>query len=101
MKNKILVLAKSIIGLISGTANDSLAFTLNDIEKVKENALQIIIELESHPSDNTKLIEAAKRLLRLHACEQEGIASGQPTNLQWLLAVNELEQALRDLEKKL
>lgn len=48
MKDKILVLAKSIIGLISGTDNDSLAFTINDIEKVKENALQIIIELE-HP----------------------------------------------------
>jgi len=68
---------------------------------IKPSEIEFILNKLSHPSDNAELIKAAKYLLSLHACEQEGIASGQPTQLQWLLAVNKLEQALRDLEKKL
>lgn len=78
--------------------NDKLKDQYNSEFSAEDRGLLHYIEwLEnklSHPSDNTELIEAAKHLLHLHACEMEGIESGQPTKLQWLSAVNKLEQAL-------
>lgn len=48
-----------------------------------------------------ELIEAARQLIHLHSCEQEGIASGQPTPAQWLQAVDNLSNAINyiDLNK--
>ena len=39
--------------------------------------------------------EALQNLVYLHACEQEGIESGQPTPEQWFKAVEDAEEALR------
>jgi hypothetical protein len=46
----------------------------------------------------SELIKAAKRLLHLHACEQEGLSAGQPTPEQWAEAVGTLE-ALREMNR--
>lgn len=43
-------------------------------------------------------IEKIKHLLHLHACEQEGLASGQPTAQEWLKAVDEANEAVTELE---
>jgi hypothetical protein len=40
------------------------------------------------------LIDAAKELLHLHSCEQEGLQSGKPTPKQWFDAVNNLSDAI-------
>jgi len=42
-----------------------------------------------------KIKEALQNLVYLHACEQEGIESGQPTSEQWFKAVEDAEEALR------
>jgi len=39
--------------------------------------------------------EALQNLVYLHACEQEGVESGQPTPEQWFKAVEDAEEALR------
>lgn len=41
-----------------------------------------------------ELKEAARHLCHLHACEQEGMLSGQPTPQEWYMAVNELYEAV-------
>jgi hypothetical protein len=58
-------------------------------------------EYESSPRSDevNKLVEAAKELLHLHLCEQEGIGSGQPTRIQWLTAVDNISEALKPYEK--
>ena len=48
-----------------------------------------------------KLREKAKGLLHLHFCEQEGLTSGQPSHDQWLKAVDELQDAISELESEL
>lgn len=40
------------------------------------------------------LLDAAKQILHLHMCEQEGLSSGQPTRTQWLEAVDNLSDAI-------
>lgn len=44
--------------------------------------------------ENRRLREAAKELLHLHSCEQEGLQSGKPTFEMWFNAVNKLSEAL-------
>ena len=45
--------------------------------------------------------EALQNLVYLHACEQEGIESGQPTPEQWFKAVEDAEEALgKEQEQK-
>jgi hypothetical protein len=39
------------------------------------------------------LLEASKKMIHLHLCEQEGIACGQPTFEQWTKAVDALTTA--------
>ena len=39
--------------------------------------------------------EALQNLVYLHACEQEGVESGQPTPEQWFKVVEDAEEALR------
>lgn len=46
------------------------------------------------------LLQAAKEILHLHMAEQEGISSGQPTRDQWLKAVDDLGEAIREEEKQ-
>lgn len=43
-------------------------------------------------------LDKIKHLLHLHACEQEGISSGQPTPQEWSKAVDEANEAVRELE---
>jgi hypothetical protein len=43
----------------------------------------------------SELIQAARHLLHLHACEQEGLSAGQPTPEQWTEAVNALSDAVK------
>ena len=45
------------------------------------------------------LLAAAKRLLHLHACEQEGLSAGQPTPEQWTEAVEALSDAVESRQK--
>lgn len=44
--------------------------------------------------ENRRLREAAKELLHLHSCEQEGLQSGKPTFEMWFNAVNKLSEAI-------
>lgn len=64
-----------------------------------DNEKDLLTELEWA---NARLIAAAPDLLAalqqltfLHACEQEGIASGQPTAEQWYRAVEEANLAIQ------
>lgn len=59
-----------------------------------ESDLIASIEAENQPQGDSELIQAAKNILHLHLCEQEGISSGQPTRKQWLKAVDDLSDAL-------
>jgi len=43
-------------------------------------------------------LDKVKHLLHLHACEQEGLASGQPKPAEWLKAVDEANEAVNELE---
>ena len=43
-------------------------------------------------------IEKIEHLLHLHACEQEGITSGQPTAQEWLTAVKEASEAVQEIK---
>jgi len=45
-----------------------------------------------------ELLEALKRLVYLHMCEQEGIGSGQPTFEQWMKAVEKAEAAINNTQ---
>jgi hypothetical protein len=47
----------------------------------------------------SELIQAARHLLHLHACEQEGLSAGQPTPEQWAEAVNALGDAVESRQK--
>jgi hypothetical protein len=47
------------------------------------------------------LLDAAKHILHLHLCEQEGLSSGQPTRTQWLEAVDNLSGAITAEEEML
>ena len=46
----------------------------------------------------TNLLKASKEILHLHLCEQEGMVSGQPTPEQWLKAVDELAEAIQEVD---
>lgn len=43
-------------------------------------------------------LDKIKHLLHLHACEQEGLSSGQPKFEEWVKAVNEANEAVQFLE---
>lgn len=43
-----------------------------------------------------KLLDAAKELIHLHMCEQEGLLSGKPTVQQWLTAVDNLSESINE-----
>lgn len=45
------------------------------------------------------IYEAAKELIHLHACEQEGLSSGRPSPEQWMEAVEELTSAILAYDK--
>ena len=42
------------------------------------------------------LSQAAKSLLFLHMCEQEGLTTGQPSKEMWLSRVDNLERILNE-----
>jgi hypothetical protein len=44
------------------------------------------------------VLGALKKLVHLHMCEQEGIASGMPTKEQWFEAVDEATKAIENAE---
>lgn len=47
-------------------------------------------EVDRLTAEVERLKEAAKELVHLHGCEQEGLSSGRPTAAQWLQAVDNL-----------
>mgnify|MGYP000883424698 CR=1 FL=1 len=47
-----------------------------------------------------ELLEALKKLVHLHGCEQEGIGSGQPTPEQWYKAVEKAELIITKAEER-
>ena len=53
------------------------------------------------PNDVVPLLRAAKGLIHLHNCEQEGLSSGMPTPKQWYLALNRLQAEIENVEKYL
>jgi hypothetical protein len=55
--------------------------------------LDSIQKLSPKP-EQSNLREAAKEILHLHLCEQEGLSSGQPTPKMWIEAVDKLSEAL-------
>lgn len=61
----------------------------NTIKRATEQ-FAVYKENERLKAQNRELVEAANNLLHLHSCEQEGLASGQPTPQQWMEAVEKL-----------
>ncbi|MGV8136514.1 MAG: hypothetical protein AB2L20_14995 [Mangrovibacterium sp.] len=57
-----------------------------------------IESLQKAEAAYSDLLSAAEEIARLHACEQEGIASGQPTPEQWYQAVNNLNDAIQKIK---
>lgn len=55
-------------------------------------------ELTSTRSLLDRMAEAGNELTHLHACEQEGLASGKPTFKQWVEAVDKLNTVLTEYQ---
>ena len=64
-------------------------FTWKQIKDALEPASPLL--LDRIPTDG---IDKIKHLLHLHACEQEGLSSGQPTPQDWIKAVDEANEAI-------
>jgi hypothetical protein len=64
-------------------------------------ALRRVIELQRTCSDLTDKLDRCKealgRLVHLHMCEQEGMASGMPTFKEWVKAVEQAGEVLTSL----
>lgn len=59
----------------------------NDLVQLRSENQRLTAEVE-------RLKEAAKELVHLHVCEQEGLSSGRPTPAQWLQAVDNLSNLI-------
>ena len=80
------------------------AFMLQDCgsESLRKDAVRTLnaasaspLLLDRIPTDG---IDKIKHLLHLHACEQEGLSSGQPTPQDWIKAVDEANEAIDRLD---
>ena len=56
------------------------------------------VELTTVRSLLDRMAEAGNELTHLHACEQEGLASGKPTFKQWVEAVDKLNTVLTEYQ---
>lgn len=73
----------------------------NPLKEALKTMVQTQTEGIDHPHELIEiakryhaLVKVAKALLHLHICEQEGLASGQPTPKEWLQAVDNLSELL-------
>lgn len=78
--------------------NDCEIQTLGELRHWQITELNKLFSLEKNKSK--ELWIAAKQIVHLHLCEQEGIGSGQPTPKQWLDAVDKLYKALHEANPK-
>ena len=62
----------------------------NNFDNTKDEVLANAKLIASAP----ELLEALSELIYLHACEQEGISSGQPTFQQWIEATEKGQKAI-------
>ena len=71
-------------------------FARNEMQK-EIDALKRGNELFKRQRD--EVIEALRKLVFLHDCEQEGISAGKPTPEEWFEAVDNAEQILKRYDK--
>lgn len=57
----------------------------------------VVEAIQKLKSEKKILADALELLVHLHACEQEGIGSGQPTSDTWYKAVNEANKAIQSV----
>ena len=63
-------------------------------------ATKYLLQLKAERLRAGKLMEAAEQISHLHACEQEGLGSGQPTPAQWFDATNKLAEEIHNYKNK-
>lgn len=70
--------------------------------QLSDSSRKISCLLEENAKLNKQLGEVkekANHLLHLHACEQEGLSSGQPSFMDWMKATSELSEVLTKTEE--
>jgi hypothetical protein len=72
--------------------------TIKKYESLQEDSLNRMEELRDTIKE---LLAASKKLSHLHACEQEGISSGQPKVEDWIKAVDQLNLSIEKAEKQI
>ncbi len=60
--------------------------------------IKLIAYINDIEAKQKELIEKSMALLHLHSCEQEGMLSGMPTNEDWLMATQDLQDVLNRIK---